>query len=71
MKKVIAMTDSPAIEIDPQTMSLLADSQMNLELDNGDMILNMGPQHPATHGTLRLVVRLTRLLDTCIAGTKN
>ena len=31
---------------------------MNVELDTGDMMLNIGPQHPATHGTLRLVVRL-------------
>ncbi|MCC6339044.1 MAG: NADH-quinone oxidoreductase subunit D [Acidimicrobiia bacterium] len=31
---------------------------MNVELDTGDMVLNLGPQHPATHGTLRLVVRL-------------
>ncbi|HWS45155.1 MAG TPA: NADH-quinone oxidoreductase subunit D 1 [Acidimicrobiia bacterium] len=31
---------------------------MNVELDTGDMVLNIGPQHPATHGTLRLVVRL-------------
>ena len=31
---------------------------INVELDTGDMILNMGPQHPATHGTLRLVVKL-------------
>ena len=23
-----------------------------------DMILNMGPQHPATHGVLRLLIRL-------------
>ena len=36
----------------------LADAQVNVELDTGDMILNLGPQHPATHGTLRLVVRL-------------
>jgi NADH-quinone oxidoreductase subunit D len=36
----------------------LAEAQMNVELDTGDMILNLGPQHPATHGTLRLVVRL-------------
>jgi NADH-quinone oxidoreductase subunit D len=36
----------------------LAESQVNVELDTGDMILNLGPQHPATHGTLRVVVRL-------------
>lgn len=52
------MTDMPLIDIDPAVMGQLAQNQMNLELDNGDMILNMGPQHPATHGTLRLVVRL-------------
>src|ERR1700745_1068573 len=42
----------------PPLHTLLADSRMNVELDTGDMILNTGPQHPATHGTLRLVVRL-------------
>ena len=30
---------------------------MELETDDG-MVLNMGPQHPATHGTLRIVARL-------------
>lgn len=39
-------------------MSDIANAGLNVEFDNGDMILNMGPQHPATHGTLRLVVRL-------------
>src|SRR5882762_7108813 len=31
-----------------------------VETDNGDelMIVNMGPQHPSTHGVLRLVVEL-------------
>lgn len=48
----------PEIEIDPRALRHLADAQVNVELDTGDMILNMGPQHPATHGTLRLVVRL-------------
>jgi NADH-quinone oxidoreductase subunit D len=48
----------PEIEIDPRTFRQLAESQVNVELDTGDMILNLGPQHPATHGTLRLVVRL-------------
>jgi len=36
----------------------LADARINVELQTDDMILNIGPQHPATHGTLRLVVKL-------------
>jgi NADH-quinone oxidoreductase subunit D len=49
---------TPAIEIDPSAVRHLADAQVNVELDTGDMVLNIGPQHPATHGTLRVVVRL-------------
>ena len=48
----------PEFEVDPRQMANLAGARMNVEFDTGDMILNMGPQHPATHGTLRLVVRL-------------
>jgi NADH-quinone oxidoreductase subunit D len=48
----------PEFEVDQTLYRHLADSQMNVELDTGDMVLNIGPQHPATHGTLRLVVRL-------------
>ena len=36
-----------------------ADARVNVELETDDgMTLNMGPQHPATHGTLRLVAKL-------------
>ena len=36
-----------------------ADARVNVELETEDgMTLNMGPQHPATHGTLRLVAKL-------------
>lgn len=35
-----------------------ADARVNLELEAEGMTLNIGPQHPATHGTLRIVVRL-------------
>ena len=48
----------PEVHLDPQMLRQLAEAQVNVELDTGDMILNLGPQHPATHGTLRLVVRL-------------
>ncbi len=48
----------PDIDVDPSAFRHLADAQVNVELDTGDMVLNIGPQHPATHGTLRLVVRL-------------
>src|SRR5260370_17735974 len=48
----------PEVEVDPSAFRHLADAQVNVELDTGDMVLNIGPQHPATHGTLRIVVRL-------------
>jgi len=35
-----------------------ADARVNVELQTEEMTLNLGPQHPATHGTLRIVARL-------------
>lgn len=43
-----------------------------------EMLLNVGPQHPSTHGVFRLVIKidgkllkkLHRLLDICISGTE-
>jgi NADH-quinone oxidoreductase subunit D len=35
-----------------------ADARVNVELQAEGMTLNIGPQHPATHGTLRIIVRL-------------
>jgi NADH-quinone oxidoreductase subunit D len=35
-----------------------ADARVNIELETGGMTLNIGPQHPATHGTLRIVAQL-------------
>jgi NADH-quinone oxidoreductase subunit D len=34
------------------------DARVNVELQTEQMTLNLGPQHPATHGTLRIVARL-------------
>ncbi len=38
--------------------SQAADARVNLELETEGMTLNIGPQHPATHGTLRIITRL-------------
>ncbi len=35
-----------------------ADSRVNVELETEGMTLNIGPQHPATHGTLRIIAKL-------------
>ena len=35
-----------------------ADARVNVELETEGMTLNIGPQHPATHGTLRIMARL-------------
>jgi NADH-quinone oxidoreductase subunit D len=36
-----------------------ADARVNVEFETDQgMTLNLGPQHPATHGTLRIIVRL-------------
>jgi len=35
-----------------------ADGRVNVEIETEGMTLNMGPQHPATHGTLRIVAKL-------------
>jgi NADH-quinone oxidoreductase subunit D len=35
-----------------------AEARINIELETEGMTLNIGPQHPATHGTLRIVAKL-------------
>ncbi len=48
-------------EVHPKIIEALLKSETGEVLDDpleNEMILNMGPQHPATHGVLRLVLRL-------------
>jgi NADH-quinone oxidoreductase subunit D len=35
-----------------------SDARINVELETEGMTLNIGPQHPATHGTLRIIAKL-------------
>ncbi|HEX9259023.1 MAG TPA: NADH-quinone oxidoreductase subunit D 1, partial [Acidimicrobiales bacterium] len=35
-----------------------ADARVNVEIETEGMTLNIGPQHPATHGTLRILCKL-------------
>jgi NADH-quinone oxidoreductase subunit D len=32
--------------------------RITVELETDGVTLNLGPQHPATHGTLRIIVKL-------------
>lgn len=48
-------------EVHPKIIEALLKADTGISIDDAlenEMILNMGPQHPATHGVLRLVLRL-------------
>src|SRR5438045_9739354 len=51
-----------AVTTDQQRLAYIAaqaaDARLHVELQTEDMTLNLGPQHPGTHGTLRVVARL-------------
>ncbi|MDH3463006.1 MAG: NADH-quinone oxidoreductase subunit D 1 [Acidimicrobiia bacterium] len=44
--------------IDQDTIRHLSEASVSIELETEDMTLNIGPQHPSTHGVLRLVARV-------------
>ena len=51
--------------IDHDTMRHLSEVSVAVELETPDMTLNIGPQHPSTHGVLRLVAKVDgeRVID--------
>jgi NADH-quinone oxidoreductase subunit D len=58
------LLDQPALEVAPRQKILDAlmskDTSVSMDEDalEHEMVLNMGPQHPATHGVLRILLRL-------------
>lgn len=44
--------------IDHDAIRHLSEASVSVELQTEDMTLNIGPQHPSTHGVLRLVARV-------------
>jgi NADH-quinone oxidoreductase subunit D len=44
--------------LDPRTAMHVAEASVSVELETPEMTLNIGPQHPSTHGVLRLVAKV-------------
>ncbi len=45
-------------QLDPRAAMHLSEAAVSVELETADMTLNIGPQHPSTHGVLRLVAKV-------------
>ncbi len=46
------------ITTDPDVIRHLSEVSVSVEIETADMTLNIGPQHPSTHGVLRLVAKV-------------
>ncbi len=44
--------------VDPRVAMFHSETQVSVELQTEDMTLNLGPQHPSTHGVLRLIAKV-------------
>ena len=45
--------------IDSEIIRHLSEASVSVEIQTEDMTLNIGPQHPSTHGVLRLVAHVS------------
>lgn len=50
--------DHNSIVTDPDVIRHLSEVAVSVEIETADMTLNIGPQHPSTHGVLRLVAKI-------------
>ena len=48
----------PGVSVDQDLVRHLSEASVSVELQTPEMTLNIGPQHPSTHGVLRLVARV-------------
>ena len=56
---------------DPMTTTLDAPRASATQFDTNELVINMGPQHPSTHGVLRVVLKLDgeKVIDAdCVIG---
>ena len=44
--------------IDPENRPFVSEASVSVEIETEGMTLNIGPQHPSTHGVLRLVAKV-------------
>ncbi len=44
--------------LDPLTAMHVSEAAVSIELETPEMTLNIGPQHPSTHGVLRLIAKV-------------
>lgn len=50
--------DRNSITTHPDIIRHLSEVSVSVEIETADMTLNIGPQHPSTHGVLRLVAKV-------------
>ncbi len=62
LQELVSRSATAAAELDRETGAALripeSESEVETFTDDGRMIINMGPQHPSTHGVLRIMLEI-------------